>query len=512
MLVIDQFRADYVDLYGKHWTKGLNRLFTGGAVMTQAAFPYAATFTCAGHATIGTGAFPSRHGMSGNDFYDRALRRLLPCATDPFTRAIAFGGAAATERQSSRSLLIPTFADEMRRQMKIAPRVVSIAQKPRSTITLAGRGAPDTVAVWEEDAGTWATSAAYTTTPWPDVDEFVRSRPMTSDFGREWARLLPLSAYSGPDDGAGEGRPAPWSRTFPHVIASSKRVPDNEFVTAWERSPLNDEFLTDLAIHLLRTRRLGTGEGIDLLTLSLPSLDHTGHEYGPASHEVQDLLARLDVQVGRLLDELDRVAAGRYVIGMSSDHGVAWLPEQLVADGKDAGRISSTAIRNSVNGVLKDALGVEGAVGMVNELQVALVPGLYDALRSRDGIFDAIKKAIRAIDGVAEVFTADEIMNGAESSNRYLQAWRLSYVPGRSGEFMIVPRPHWILRSGSGTTHGSPHAYDQRVPLVFYGTGITRGRYDQPATPADLAPTLAALAGFAMPQAQGRALTIAIAR
>ena len=52
LLVIDQFRADYADLYGHQWSHGLARLFNGGAVFPLAAYPYSNTVTCAGHATI----------------------------------------------------------------------------------------------------------------------------------------------------------------------------------------------------------------------------------------------------------------------------------------------------------------------------------------------------------------------------------------------------------------------------------------------------------------------------
>jgi hypothetical protein len=46
--------------------------------------------------------------------------------------------------------------------------------------------------------------------------------------------------------------------------------------------------------------------------------------------------------------------------------------------------------------------------------------------------------------------------------------------------------------------------------MLFMGYGIKAGRYDEPATPADIAPTLAAICGIAMPQAEGRVLRAAL--
>jgi predicted AlkP superfamily pyrophosphatase or phosphodiesterase len=331
---------------------------------------------------------------------------------------------------------------------------------------------------------------------------------MEAAYGEVWTPLVPPHLRRFVDDGAGEGRPGTWGRTFPHPIVSTKRTTDNEFVSAWERSPLNDAFLTDLAIYLLQARKLGTGAGTDLLALSLPVLDHIGHEFGPRSHEVQDVLFRIDIQIGRLIDALDaQVGRANYVLAFTSDHGVADMPEQRVAEKADAGRISGTAVRNAVNAALERVFGAPGRyAASVFDQQIALTPGVMDRLRLEPGGLDAVKQAARTIPGIAGVLSADDLIADPGSADPSVAAWQLSYVPGRSGDFMIDVRPGWILRSTSGTTHGSAHAYDRRVPLMFFGGAVRAGVFATPATPADLAPTLASLVGIALPRAQGRAL------
>ncbi len=68
------------------------------------------------------------------------------------------------------------------------------------------------------------------------------------------------------------------------------------------------------------------------------------------------------------------------------------------------------------------------------------------------------------------------------------------------------------MAAAGGTTHGTPYAYDQRVPVVLMGFGIQPGRYLTTATPADIAPTFALLAGITLPRAEGRPLTEAVVR
>ena len=63
------------------------------------------------------------------------------------------------------------------------------------------------------------------------------------------------------------------------------------------------------------------------------------------------------------------------------------------------------------------------------------------------------------------------------------------------------------MRAASGTTHGTPYAYDAHIPLVFMGPGIRPGRYDATVALNDLAPTVATLLAIEPPSgSQGRVL------
>ena len=75
----------------------------------------------------------------------------------------------------------------------------------------------------------------------------------------------------------------------------------------------------------------------------------------------------------------------------------------------------------------------------------------------------------------------------------------------------MVPKPYWIA-SADSTTHGTMQPYDQRVPVILYGAGVKAGIYKGAASPADVAPTLARLAGVAFGGTDGRPLIQALAR
>src|SRR3989441_7708521 len=82
VLVVDQMRADYVDKFRGQWSAGLRRLVEEGAWFRNAAYPYAATETCVGHATISTGALPATHGIIGNAWWDREQQAMVTCTAD----------------------------------------------------------------------------------------------------------------------------------------------------------------------------------------------------------------------------------------------------------------------------------------------------------------------------------------------------------------------------------------------------------------------------------------------
>jgi Type I phosphodiesterase / nucleotide pyrophosphatase len=95
------------------------------------------------------------------------------------------------------------------------------------------------------------------------------------------------------------------------------------------------------------------------------------------------------------------------------------------------------------------------------------------------------------------------------------------YVHGRSGEIQLVPKPWNVVAQWNGglrgafdprTTHATPWAYHQRVPLTLYGPGYIRSgvRPTRPVDLADLAPTFAELMGFEFEAPHGRTLREAL--
>ena len=512
VIVVDQMRGDYIARYGSQWTGGLRRLVAGGAWFRRAAYPYLTTVTCVGHATVSTGAFPRTHGMVGNAWFDRDLGRSTGCTFDSGLTTISYASPVAGGEGPSR-LRAATLSDELRAQMPVPARVVTMSIKERTAITLAGHRA-DAATWFNPAAGGFVTSSAYTSAPVPFVALFTKANPVTADLGKVWTRMLPAERYLFADAGRGEKPPAFWSAEFPHALKAKGEVPDAQFFEAWESSPFSDDYLGRLAIASVDALKLGQGTGTDFLGISFSALDLVGHDFGPTSHEVQDTLARLDRTIGALLDHLDRTAgAGNYVIALTADHGVAPIPEQAAAVGIDAGRLDGALVRQAAQTALASALGPGSYVVRSQYSDLILETDVVEKLRRDPRALDEVLRALRAVPGVAAAFFAEQLDAHAAAGDGYARAALLSYYPGRSGDVIVMPQPYWFFvaadgtpQPGSATSHGTMYGYDQKVPILLFGKGVKPGEYARVVTPADIAPTLAYLCGVTLAHADGEVL------
>src|ERR1035438_1533254 len=78
ILIIDQFRGDYLERYHDEFGPSGFRTFTDrGAYFPACYYDYANTRTAPGHATIGTGTYTSGHGIFSNEWWVPASKKVL---------------------------------------------------------------------------------------------------------------------------------------------------------------------------------------------------------------------------------------------------------------------------------------------------------------------------------------------------------------------------------------------------------------------------------------------------
>ncbi len=451
------------------------------------------------------------------------------------------------------NLRVPTLGDALV-LARPGSRVVSLSAKDRSAVFLAGRDPRHAVYWFDQATGRFTSSAAYhiDAPPAASTNAVVtrfnaeRAGPMLpSRYGTRWERL-PLAAGLVPPlptplwkPLAGVFNPYPTPGLLDYQIPSNGLGFDHDLATRGSSyfaslyvSPFVDELLADLALAVLDDEPLALGRGKqpDLLALSFSAQDVVSHSYGNESEENLDTLRRLDVQLGRVLESLDRTyPKGSVVIGLSSDHGFSPIPESEKRFDKflGIGRLMTGArgamgFVERLNRLLADALclprdskvihGGEGWNLIYNRpalpmRTVAGVCGPADALVTSSSVDKALPTVIRQFfqEEIQEVLLVSKAAEWP-SDNPAVEFARNDFDAERSGDALLIPRPHvlmhWDPARGSG--HGSIYDYDTHVPLIFWGGPFHPRANPTDTTPYDLAPTLARLLGLDLPHAVGQ--------
>ncbi len=116
-------------------------------------------------------------------------------------------------------------------------------------------------------------------------------------------------------------------------------------------------------------------------------------------------------------------------------------------------------------------------------------------------VASAARDLLMAEPAMGAAYTRAELRSGSRAGAPLFEAMRRAWHPDVSGDVQYALKPNWLFSSGtSGTTHGSPHAYDTHVPILLYGPKWFKpGRVDTRVAVVDIAPSLSRLLGVAAP-------------
>ena len=492
LIVIDQFRYDYMTRFRTEYTGGIKRLLTDGAVFTNANLEHYPTVTAIGHATMLSGATPSVSGIIGNDWFDRETGATVTSVSDPTVKPL---GSSAETTASPRRLLVSTVGDELKMASRAAkgaveaPRVFGVSLKDRSAILPVGRGA-DAAYWWDTTTGSFVTSTYYLAEAPEWVRAFNERKLADTHAGASW------NALSVPSESL---RKLPLERGAP-------------LYNAVYGSPFGNDLLLEFAGELMSREQLGVRSATDLLSVSFSSNDSVGHTYGPDSPQVLDIAVRTDRLIGRLLAQVDKTIGLQHtLVAFTTDHGVAPVPEALRDRGLPGGRMTTKELFDPIQQALAAKYGegkwLMATAGSSPYLNYELIEKLkLDAGEVRRVAAAAATK----VQHVARVYTRDQLLRGEVGHDRVGSRVMRGFNAQRSGDLEIILEPYW-MRQATGTTHGTPYNYDAHIPLILMGRRVRAGEYADHVALNDLAPTLTTLLGIDTPAgSSGRVLTEAL--
>jgi arylsulfatase A-like enzyme len=527
VLVIDQFRGDYLDRYrdALKTPNGFNLFLKRGAYFNSCYFDYANTKTAPGHATIGTGAYTDGHGIGSNEWWDlnRNTDRVISSVEDEryhlvgdFDDLPVLAPPPAPAPNDPRigsspiNLLATTIGDEVRLATQGQAELYGVSLKDRAAILPAGQTANG--AFWiDNSSGRFVTSTYY-----------MKKLP-------DWATKFnkgPRIAQAVKEAGLGDTA---------------------QFYALVGHTPAANSYELDFVRALIEGESMGQHAVTDVLTISLSANDIEGHQFGPDSDVQREMVVRLDQDLDSFFSYLDKkIGLENVMITLTADHGIAPIPAESAKLGVASARLDldafTIAIDESLNARFSPGKGVQYFMPTQELPYLTLDPRAFGSISEKEAeqaVIDAIPVAVKKLGAPVSppntLLTPEATRKYQESRveadpSIYFSRSRVDLAAGKvpNTEFgrliahsysdlggwyvMVFPTAYQMEYStGIQTTHFSPWSYDRHVPLGFFGEEFLPGLYRELVAPVDIAATFASILGVNAPSASvGRVLTEAL--
>lgn len=492
-IVVDQMRWDFLERYKSRYGKGgFLRLKNQGFSFDNCLIPYTPTYTAAGHASIYTGSVPAMNGIIGNNWYSRAIGRVVYCTDDSTVTTVGSNSRAGL--MSPRNMWSNTITDELRLATNFKSKVIGISLKDRGAILPAGHSA--NAAYWFDDAtGGWITSSYYMN-ELPAWMKKLNDRKMPEKMmSGNWETLYPLASYtqSDADNKPYENNLGSEDNSFPHALSS---ITTNKF-GVFRTTPFANTFTFETGKAAIEEEQLGSDRITDFLALSFSTPDYIGHSFGPNSIEIEDTYLRLDKDLEDFLNYLDkRLGKNNYLVFLSADHGVAHVPAFLNEHKMPGKGVNISAIVKALNDSIASKMNIPNAITRAINYQLYLN---HEAIGEKDEeVREYIIRELVQLEEVSQAFSLAE-WDETPLPVKVMERVRNGYNQKLSGDIQFLLKPAFFEGGSKGTTHGTWNPYDAHIPMIFYGWNIRPGRSQEEVYMTDIAPTLATLLGIQEP-------------
>lgn len=508
-ITVDQLRGDLPFRYADRFSKGgFRRFLDHGLWYAAAHHDHAYHETIVGHTTLATGAWPSRHGMIANRWYDAKTGKGVENIEDTRYPVLSIAGETPSGKGvSPTAILTTTFSDELAittatTATATRSKIFSVSVKDRGAVPMAGHVGK---AFWfSEQNGCFVTSTFYYDAYPKWVTDWCGRHPADVYANTKWELLEARSRYlfrdftnvypagTRAEENMASLESLGFGRTFPHPLGSGADLYRNLTL-----SPPGDELTAAFAKDLIRQESLGKDAVTDFLAISFSITDYIGHWYSASSLESEDNLLRLDRTLQSLLDFIDaEVGLDHTLIVLSGDHGGAEYPEYLATLKVNTGRIPMQDISAAATQAVAAKFGTTDKI-----ISSYSQPYLYvdRAMLEKNKLNLAevekvIADAVMALPGIAVAVPILQLTNGGGQGDEELLArLRHNYNRERSGDVQVVQLPQWQIDGDSGPKllqHASLWAYDSFVPVAFLGPRVPTAIIHRSISTTDVAATL----------------------
>lgn len=478
-IVVDQLRTDYIEYLQSYFTeRGFKRLMKDGAYMRDVDFKVRGLDGASATAMLYTGAYPSNTGVASAMIFDPQTKKTQPALSDPKTM-----GNFTNDSYSPENIRLSTLSDEIAVDGLALSSIYSFAADPQTAIIMSGHAGSG--ACWINDnTGNWATTTYYKNLPAP-VSARNYSSPVASRLDTmQWKPSMPIDKFPGLPQ---QKKIYPFRHMFPRS--------DREVYSRFNASPMGNAEVTDVAIECLRQMKIGSnGNAIDMLNLGYTLAPYKYVTDGDFRAELTDAYMRLDGQLGRLFEAIDKyVGAENAVIWLSS---TGYFDDAVVEDKKykiPGGEFSIKRAESLLNSYLSALHGNADYVDAFRDSHLYLNHKILEdkKLDVSDVVADA-RSFLTKMSGVSDAFTLYDILSPSTPEEESL---RLSVDPKKGGDIIVTFNPGWTVIDDVNypVTQHPVRETPVLTPAFIAGGGVKPQTISTPIEAVSLAPTISSI-------------------
>lgn len=486
---VDQLRGDYLDFFQSNFgERGFRRLMRDGLVYQNMVFDFPQLNNASALATIFTGANPFYSGISGNQKYIRDKGLVGSVFADDF-----YLGNYTQEKLSPLALRVSTIGDELKKASQGKSDVYSLAPDADEALITAGRNG--NCAFWLENySGKWATSTYYKDFHWV-VDQINRS---DTSYSRRvgtmvWKPLLAIDKY----------KAFPYTTNiypFQHTFGYGK-----DSYQLFKESPFVNDAVTNTALALIDKAALGKRTFPDLISLTYYAGNYSKSVDKSYSIELQDTYCRLDRDLAKLLDGIDRTVGLKNTLFVITSTGY-YLAEEPNSDVNSQPTVFYVnRCESLLNMYLMAIYGREQWVEGFFNNQIYLNRKLIESKNlNLKEIQQKAAEFVIQFTGVQDVATNSQLLLGEENSS--MSGYRNLLVRENSGDIFIQLQPGIKVVDEKETTLSPSKDYRVRntavpAPAIFFGYDIKPQKINRTINAREIAPTVSHILRIRSPNA-----------
>lgn len=474
-IMIDQLRTDYLEAFAPLYGEGgFKRMLASGRVYTNVSCPFAPIDRASAVATVVTGTTPYYHSIIGTQWLNKETLRPAYCVDDSKQ-----SGLRTRAGSSPANISTSTIGDELKVTSDGRAIVYSIAPFRDAAVLSAGHAADG--ALWiDDDNGDWCSSSYYfkIMPAWLTAYNVYHSLSSFID-SRTWTPITSLSGSYSYFMSGGVTKP------FSHKFAGAQRYRE------YKASGLVNGDVTDVAKLCVNSCAMGMDAVTDLLNVTYYAGNYNHKPLSDCQMELQDTYVRLDKELARLIDEIEKKVGRDKVLFVLtgtgySDEEQADYEKYKIPTGTFHIDRASNLLNLFYGGLWGQARYVDACYGS----QIYLNHKIFE--QKQISFSEATERGMELLSqmsGVRNVYTAQQLL--ASGDNAYMRRNRNGFNIDRSGDIFIEVAPGWKLINEENNFNKIVRASYIEFPIILYGAGTKAERIVESVTIDRIAPTIA---------------------